>query len=187
MGISSLKKLTFFAALILAGASFSSQTTSAEHTSAAVEEIQWLSWDEAIARMATEPKKIFVDVYTDWCGWCKRMDATTFVDPAIVSLMDEHFYAVKLDAEQRETIEYDSHTFVYRSDVGRRGVHELAYSLLDGRMSYPSYIYLSEEQQRISISPGYKDAETMKIELTFIGADHYKSQSYEDFRIGQGN
>ncbi|MEL7425057.1 MAG: DUF255 domain-containing protein, partial [Bacteroidota bacterium] len=63
----------------MAGASFSSQTTSAERTSAAVEEIQWLSWDEAIARMATEPKKIFVDVYTGWCGWCKRMDATTFV------------------------------------------------------------------------------------------------------------
>ena len=66
----------------------------------AAQEVEWMSWEEALARSESdaEPKKIFVDVYTDWCGWCKRMDATTFVDPTIVSLMDEHFYAVKLNA-----------------------------------------------------------------------------------------
>ena len=186
MGTTSAKKLIQFASFILACTFFSSQApvTSSSNSEASIE---WLSWDEAIERMATEPKKIFVDVYTDWCGWCKRMDATTFVDPEIVKLMNEHFYAVKLDAEQEESIIYDNHTFTYRSDVGRRGVHELAYALMDGRMSYPTYIYLSEQQQRISISPGYKDAKTMEVELTYIGQDHYQNQTFQDYQAGQGN
>lgn len=148
--------------------------------------IEWLSWEEAVSRMETQPKKIFVDVYTDWCGWCKRMDASTFIDPAVVKQMNEHFYAVKLDAEQKEDIIYDNHTFVYRTDVGRRGVHELAMALLDNRMSYPSFVYLDENRNRITISPGYKDAAVMGTELQFIGADHFKTQTLEAFKATQG-
>ena len=149
--------------------------------------IEWLSWEQAIEKMADEPKKVFIDVYTDWCGWCKRMDASTFVDPAVVAVMNEHFYAVKLDAEQKENIVYDNHTFTYRSDYGRRGVHELAFALLDGKMSYPSFVYLDESASRISISPGYKDAQTMDVELRYIGKDYFKTTTYEDFRAAQGN
>lgn len=150
-----------------------------------IDPIEWLSWEEAMQRMETEPKKVFIDVYTEWCGWCKRMDASTFQDEAVAKLMNDHFYAVKLDAEQEEEIVYDNHTFVFRAS-GRRGVHELAYALLDGRMSYPSFVYLDESGKRISISPGYKDAEMMSTELQFIGQDHFKTQSYEEFKAGQG-
>ena len=148
--------------------------------------IEWLSWEEAISRSQTTPKKIFIDVYTDWCGWCKRMDASTFTDPAVIQTMNEHFYAVKLDAEQREDIVFDGHTFRYIANAGRRGVHELAYSLLDGQMSYPSFVYLDEIKQRISISPGYKDAAMMGIELKFIGEEHFENQTYEEYKISQG-
>ena len=48
------------------------------------DKINWMSFEEAIARSKEDPKHIFVDVYTDWCGWCKKMDASTFVDPVIV-------------------------------------------------------------------------------------------------------
>lgn len=148
--------------------------------------IEWLSWEEAMSRMESQPKKIFVDVYTDWCGWCKRMDASTFVDPAVVKQMNEHFYAVKLDAEQKEEILYDNHTFTYRSDIGRRGVHELAVALLDNRMSYPSFVYLDENRNRITISPGYKEAPDMDLELQFIGEGHFKTTSFDEFKASQG-
>lgn len=164
---------------------WSSFTSPVTNPTVTEETIEWLSWEEAMNRMATEPKKIFVDVYTDWCGWCKRMDATTFKDAAVVGHMNEGFYAVKLDAEQEEEIVYDNHTFVFRS-AGRRGAHELATALLDGRMSYPSFVYLDENRNRISISPGYKDAATMAIELQFIGQEHYKNQTYEQFKASQG-
>jgi thioredoxin-related protein len=144
------------------------------------EAIKWYSWDEAIALNETTNKKIFVDVYTDWCGWCKRMDATTFKDPKVIKYMNENFIAVKLDAEQKEDIIYKDYVMKFVLN-GRRGYHELAFSLLDGRMSYPSYVYLAEDARRITISPGYKDASALLTELTFVSEDHFKTTTYTEF------
>ena len=60
----------------------------------AQEKIQWMSFEDAVERCAKEPKMVFIDVYTDWCGWCKRMDQSTFANPVIAKYMNEHFYAV---------------------------------------------------------------------------------------------
>ena len=144
-------------------------------------QIEWISWEEAIEKSKTEPKKILVDVYTEWCGWCKRMDKTSFQDDEVVAYVQQNFYAVKLDAEQQATINYDGHQFDYDETVGRRGVHQLAVALLDGRMSYPSIVYLDDEQHRITISPGFKPAENLLHELRYIGGEHYTSSTFEDF------
>ena len=142
--------------------------------------IKWYTWEEAIKASEKSPKKIIVDVYTDWCGWCKRMDKTTFAEAKVAAYINEHFYPVKFDAEQKGDIKYKGHVLRYRSS-GKRGVHDLAYSLLDGRLGYPSVVYLDEEQNRISISPGYKAANDMLKELKFIAGDHYKTTTFNDF------
>lgn len=143
--------------------------------------IEWLSWEEAIARNAEAPRKIMVDVYTDWCGWCKKMDKTSFVDPEVATYVNENFYAVKLDAEQQDDITFDGHTFSYDPSVGRRGVHALAVALLDGRMSYPSIVYLDEAQKRITISPGFKQAPALLREIRYVGDGRFREMSYEDY------
>ena len=78
----------------------------------AQEKIQWMSIEEAYALTLTEstPKKIFIDVYTDWCGWCKRMDKATFQNPEVAAYMNAHYYNVKFDAEQKESIEMNNKT-----------------------------------------------------------------------------
>ena len=134
--------------------------------------IQWYTWEEAIELNKKEPRKLFIDLYTDWCGWCKRMDATTFQDPAVIEHMNKNYYPIKFDAEQKEDVVYDGHTFKV-IDSGRRGVHELAYSLLDGQLSYPSYVYLTEKVERIYISKGYKPAEQMIQELNYFTDERY--------------
>lgn len=146
------------------------------------QQIEWMSWSEAMAANEKEPRKILVDVYTDWCGWCKKMDKSTFVDPKVVATVHKKFYAVKLDAEQKGTIDWAGHTFKFRADAGRKGVHELAVALLDSRMSYPSIVYLNEQQQRITIAPGFKAADAMLTELNFIGGEHYKTTTYAEFK-----
>ena len=55
----------------------------------AVNTINWLTIEEAQEAMKTQPKKVFIDLSTDWCGWCKRMDATTFQDPNVVHFMNQ--------------------------------------------------------------------------------------------------
>ena len=142
--------------------------------------IKWMSWDEAIKASENQPKKIFIDVYTDWCGWCKRMDKSTFTDPEVADYLNKHFYAVKFDAEQKDDIVYKGNTLKYMA-TGRRGVHELAYALLDGRLGYPAFVYLDENQDRITISPGYKTPEVIIKELKYVAGEHYKTTSYEDF------
>ncbi len=64
-------------------------------------EVKWMSFEEAVERSKTEKRKIFIDVFTDWCGWCKVMDKNTFPDLVIAKLLsNEKFYPVKFNAEQ---------------------------------------------------------------------------------------
>ncbi len=138
------------------------------------ETIQWMTFEEAVAANQTTQKKFLVDVYTDWCGWCKVMDRKTFTNPEIVSYINEHFYAVKLNAEQRETIHFNDVDFVWH-DSGRNGIHELAYSLLDGEMSYPAFVFLTEDFKRIRIAKGFKQADGFMKDLTFAAEEKFKS------------
>ena len=65
-------------------------------------QVNWLSFEDAVNSSQQEQRKIFIDVYTDWCGWCKKMDATTFSDPEVVEILQNKFYHVKFNAEQRD-------------------------------------------------------------------------------------
>ena len=125
---------------------------------------KWMTWDEAVAAQKKNPKHMLVDLYTDWCGWCKRMDATSWSDPEVAAYIDEHFYAVKFDAESKAPVVYDGHTFEYER-VGGRGVHQLASSLTDNRLTYPSVVYFTPKMERQMVSQGYKDAKGLLDEL----------------------
>ena len=84
--------------------------------------VKWMSWEEAVQANKKNPKKIFIDVYTDWCGWCKKMDKTTLSNPKIVKELNANFYSVKFDAEQKESINFDIAWFQSRYDkVGPDG------------------------------------------------------------------
>ena len=179
-----MKKILFGSAFILILVITSAFRPTAEPAPTA-KAIKWYTFEEAVALSKDNPKKMFIDVYTDWCGWCKKMDKSTFTDPKVAAYLNEHFYPVKFNAEQKESVEFKGHTLKFLTDLGRRGVHELAYALLDGRMGYPAFVYLDSKQDRISISPGYKDAKMLMTELQFIGEDYYRKMSYEDFKTQQ--
>lgn len=145
--------------------------------------IKWYTWEEAHELNKTEPKKVFIDLYTDWCGWCKKMDKTTFTDPEVVKYLNAHFYPVKFNAEQKETIVFNDKEFKWMKG-GRRGVHELAYALLNGRLGYPAFVMLDESFARILISPGYKVVDQLIQELTFAKEEVYKEMSWQDYMKG---
>ena len=145
------------------------------------QEIKWMSWEQAAAANEKQPKKILVDVYTDWCGWCKKMDATTFKDPSIVTYINANFYAVKLNAEQKETIVWQGQEFKWYPG-GRDGINKLANDLLDGKLSYPTYVILDAEYSRILISPGYMEAPDLIKELKFAAENQYKTTTWEAYK-----
>ena len=148
----------------------------------AQEKIQWMSIEEAYELTLTEenPKKIFIDVYTDWCGWCKRMDKATFQNEEVAAYMNEHYYNVKFDAEQKESIEMLGNTFEFVPQ-GSRGYHELAAALLNGKMSYPTVVFMNAKFEMLSPVPGYQEPIGFMQVARFFGDDIYQEQSWQDY------
>lgn len=149
---------------------------------AQAQDIQWISWEEAVQLSQTDaqPKKIFVDVYTDWCGWCKKMDKNTFQHPDVSKYMQDNFYMVKMDAEGKDPIEYQGKTFKFVPS-GRRGYHELAAALLQGKMSYPTVVFLDEQLNMLSPVPGYQQVEPFMQIAKYFGDNIYKDKDWQSY------
>jgi len=160
--------LFFLSALLCFGASAQGES-----------KINWMSWDEAVEANKTAPKKMFIDLYTWWCGWCKRMDATTFKDKGIVEAMNKNFYAVKMNAEMKDTIVFNNFTFTNPNPNGKRSPHQLAASLLNNKLSYPSFVIMNEEVQRLQIIPGYQQPAQLQQYLDYYADDQHMKKEEE--------
>ena len=146
------------------------------------EKIKWYSFEEAYNLNKKKPKKVFVDVFTEWCGWCRKMDAETFTNPDIAEYMSKHFYCVKLDAERKDTVVLDGQTFVNPNPASKRSTHQLAVELLKGKMSYPSYCFLNEKGQWITVVAGFQKAHDFECVLHYFGDDIYLKTPWEEYK-----
>jgi thioredoxin-related protein len=171
--------LSFF---VLSAAVFLSSMTVRE-TSVSPEGslVKWMTFEEAVAKSKTEKRKIFVDVYTDWCGWCKVMDKKTFNDPKVAQILNEHFYPVKFNAEQTEDVVFNGNTFKF-VPYGNKGTHQLASALLSNKLSYPTVVFLDEEFRIIQPLPGFREAPEFHMISKFIGEGHYKTTKFEEWQ-----
>ena len=149
-------------------------------TMAQEQKINWVSLEEAEALRRTEPRKILIDVYTDWCGWCKRMDKTTFSEAKLVEYVNANYYAVKLDAEQKEPITLGGKTYEY-VEQGRRGYNQIAKELLQDKMSYPTVVFLDENMNMIQPLAGYREAKEMQPILEYLATNGYKETPCEEW------
>ncbi len=145
------------------------------------EKIKWYTFTEAVEANLKNPKPLFIDVYTDWCSWCKKMDKSTFMDPKIVKYMNETYYSVKFDAEMKEDIIFQGKTFVNPSPETTRSTHQVAQALLKGKMSYPSYVFMTDKLEWLTVVPGFMDVEKFDPIIHFFGEKAYESQSFEEY------
>lgn len=145
------------------------------------EAITWLTLEQAEEACKKKPRKIFIDVYTDWCGWCKRMDATTFSNPDVAKYVNEKYYAVKMNAESPESIIFKEK--VYKYNAGRKA-NDLAIQLLNGEMSYPTTVFVDEKLNVIQPLGGYLDASEFGKILGYFGENAYKKKTFEEYKKG---
>ncbi len=147
-------------------------------------EVRWLTLEEAMAQSKIHPKKIFVDIYTDWCTWCKKMEKFTFNNPYIANYINDKFYPVKIDAEMSQSVYFKGQNYIFRPGEGRkgRGVHELAIYLTRGRLSYPSVVFLDENLNNPQPVAGFQNPARMDMLLKFFGEDYYKYVDWNLFR-----
>jgi thioredoxin-related protein len=112
------------------------------------EGINWVTIEEAQELTQKEPRKIVMDVYTDWCGWCKKMDKTTFADEKVVEYVNEHFYAVKFNAEADKTFNFKGQEFTnpeFTRAIQVRG--------------FPTMVFFAEDFSKFQPVSGYRKAE----------------------------
>lgn len=161
---------------------FTSLHLHAQQTELKASSIKWMSFEEAMKLNAGYPKKkVFIDLYTAWCGWCKKMDAETFTDSLIVNYMNDNFLAVKFDAERKDTVEYMGQKMANQNPNASRSAHQLAIALLQGRMSYPSYVILDENSQKITAIPGYLKAQDFLPILMYFATNQHFSMPWEAY------
>ena len=125
-------------------------------------------------------RKVLIDVYTDWCGWCKRMDKNTFQKADIASYINNNYYAVKFDAEFKDDIIFNGLKYSYVKS-GRKGHHELAELILKGRLSFPTVVFLDEGLKVIQPIPGYQDSRSMELIVTYFARDYYKDTPWKKY------
>ena len=139
------------------------------------QQINWMTMEEALAAQKKEPKKIFMDVYTTWCGPCKLLDKNTFGDEDVIEYVNKHYYAVKFNAEGNDPVTYQDFTYTnpnYKPErKGRNAQHLFAHALKV--TAYPTVVFFKENGDLIQAVPGYRTPQQLEIFLKMIHNNDY--------------
>lgn len=145
-------------------------------------QVNWMSWEEAMEAAKQEPRKIFVDVVTSWCTYCKKMDKETFSNPYVAKYLNENYYPVKFDAQQPNDIEFNGKVYSFVRKGERTSYHQLAAEIMNGRLSYPTIVFLDENQKIIQSIAGYRGALEFELFITYFGEDYHKNMPWSSYK-----
>ncbi|MEM7550416.1 MAG: thioredoxin fold domain-containing protein [Bacteroidota bacterium] len=107
--------------------------------------IEWITLEELQTKMESEPRKVLIDSYASWCGWCKVMDKTTFSEKKVVEYVNENYYAVKLDTESEELINFKGKEMTKQELAIKFGIRDL-----------PTFLLMDDELIIKEVVRGYK-------------------------------
>lgn len=154
-------------------------------TASIAQQINWVTFEEALKLQKKKPKKIMMDVYTNWCGPCKMLDKNTFSNPDVIAYVNKYYYAVKFNAEGNTTETYDGKTFTnpnFKPELANRrnGSHQLTSYLKVS--AYPTIIYFDEQGKILSPIRGYQNPQQLELYLKLFQSNKHKEMTkQEDF------
>lgn len=140
--------------------------------------INWMTIEEVEEQMKVEPRKVYVDVYTDWCYWCKVMENKTFSNKKVIEYMNANFYCIHLNAERKDSITFQGKKYGL---VPGGKANDLAVRWMKDRISYPTSVFFDEGFLNPQPVPGYLELNSMEMLLKYIAENKHKSIPWEKY------
>lgn len=152
-------KLLFLSAWVIIFSCGQKPTGSADH-------VKWMNLSEASARLQNEKRPILIDLYTDWCGWCKIMDKKTYSNTKVARYLQENFYPVKVNAESRETMIWNGKSYNFNADFR---TNDFAVYVTQGRLEFPTTVIIPADGSEPQAIPGYLEPKDLELIVKYFG------------------
>lgn len=142
------------------------------------QKIQWISIEDAAVKAKSYPKPIIIDLYANWCYWCKVMDKKTYNNSKVVEYINDHFYPVKLDAESKETVQWRDQQFDFNKQVN---LNDFTLYVTNGDLSFPTTVIYPSPSEAPATVPGFMSPDEIEPILKYFGEGNYKKQTFQEF------
>ncbi|MBN2227275.1 MAG: thioredoxin fold domain-containing protein [candidate division Zixibacteria bacterium] len=133
--------------------------------------VTWMSYDTGMALAQETGKHVMVNFTTKWCGYCKKMNQTTFVDPEVIRYLNRHFVSIKVDGDSPRELDVNGYK------ISEKNLARAEYRVT----GYPTYWFLKSGGDKIGPAPGYKSSDQMLDLLSFVKDDLYDAMSFSDY------
>jgi thioredoxin-related protein len=165
--------------IILLALGFAIITSSFKDASSEAQKMNWMELKDVVQKLEVEKKPVLIDLYTNWCHWCKVMDKKTYSNPQVISYLEEHFYVAKVDAESKNDISWKNKTYTYNRPYK---INDFALYLTQNQPSFPSTIILVDEIPVPIAIPGFMEPKELEMIVKYFGEGAYKSKTFPEFQ-----
>lgn len=143
-----------------------------------VEKMKWMSLQQVQDSLQSVKRPVLIDLYTDWCGWCKVMDKKTYANKNVSSYLQEKFYSVKVDAESRKDLSWKGKAYSYNRDYK---TNDFAIYLTNGQLSYPTTVFIPVDGEPQAI-PGYLSPAEFESLVKYFGEGKFGKVSFDEYQ-----
>ena len=134
-------------------------------------ELKWRPLEAGFAEAKKSNKIIMIDVYTDWCGWCKKLDRDVYGSSDVADYLNRQYVIIKLNAESKSKVLFDKTSYT-----------EAELSQAFGVSGYPTILFFDSNGEPLDKLGGFVPANEFLPIIKYFGDGAYKTMTWKAYR-----